>query len=140
MATFRELMSQPTETFTRPAPLPKGHYKGTIKGHEIGESKQKKTAYVRFLFTPTEAQDDVENSGTVNMSDRELRQDFFVTPKALYRLSQFLDNVLGKQEGKSFDERLPDTNNVEVIIGVEVVDANNESGDQYNNVTTVVKT
>ena len=103
--TFRSLLSQPTDTVERPRALAAGHYIGTCTRHEFGVSKQKQTPFVRFFFTPTEETADVQegaNAG-IDFGKKELRTEFYITPSSLYRLSDFLDAVLGKQQGRSFD-------------------------------------
>lgn len=138
--TFRELLGQATDQVERPRPLADGHYLGRIASHEFGLSRQKQTPYVRFILIPEEETADVEagaNNG-MNLGTRELRKDYFITPAALYRLSDMLDAVLGKETGRSFDERIPETRDQRVMIGVG--HRSNEDGSEtFNEVTTIVK-
>lgn|SRR5574337_489417 len=136
---FRELLSMPSDGFKRPPALPEGHYRAIIKNHEFGTSSKKKTPFVRFLVTPTEPTEDVDADllEGIDLSKKEFRKDYYITPDALYRLREMLDSVLGEQEGRSFDERIPDTRGVEVIIGIsQRVDDN--SGEVFNDVNTLV--
>jgi hypothetical protein len=138
--TFRELLSQPTDAVERPQPLAAGHYYGEIKSHEFGLSRQKQTPFVRFVLVPEEATPDVEagaNNG-MDLSRRELRKDFYITPTALYRLSDMLDSVLGKETGRSFDERIPETRGVKVLFAVSQR-TNDEGTETYNDIGNVVK-
>jgi hypothetical protein len=139
-STFRELLSQPTDAVERPRAIAEGHYVGFIKGHEFGLSRQKQTPYVRFILTPEEETGDVPegaNAG-INLSGRELRRDYYITPASLYRISDMLDAVLGKQTGRSFDERIPETRNARVMFKVTCRD-NEEGTETYNDVGTIVK-
>lgn len=141
MATnFRELLGRATDSVERPRAIADGHYMGRIASHEFGTSRQKQTPYVRFIIVPEEACPDVENGANdgIALGSRELRKDFFITPNALYRLSDMLDAVLGKESGRSFDERIPETRDARVMIGVG--HRNSEDGvETYNEVNTIVK-
>jgi hypothetical protein len=137
---FRELLSQPTDVVERPRPLAVGHYIGEIKSHEFGTSKQKQTPFVRFIMVPSEETSDVAegaNAG-IDLSRKEMRKDFYITPASLYRLSDMLDAVLGKQSGVSFDVRIPETRNARVMF--KVTQRQNDDGTEtYNDVDTIIK-
>ena len=138
-STFRELLSQPTDTVDRPRALAEGHYIGEIRGHEFGRSRQKQTPFVRFVLVPSEETADVAegaNAGT-DLAKRELRKDFYITPNSLYRLSDMLDATLGQQSGRSFDERIPETRGVRVMFQVTCRD-NEDGTETYNDVGNIV--
>lgn len=138
-STFRELLSQKTDAVERPRALAPGHYVGEIKTHEFGQSRQKQTPYVRFILTPNEETTDVATGANdgIDLSKRELRKDFFITPTALYRLSDMLDAVLGKTQGRSFDERIPETRGVRVMFAV--TSRESEDGTEtYNDIGAIV--
>ena len=137
--TFRQLLAQTTDSVERPRALAQGHYIGEIKSHEFGQSRQKQTPYVRFILTPSEETDDVQagaNTG-IDMSKKELRKDFYLTPNSLYRLSDMLDATLGKTTGRTYDERIPETRGVRVIFQVTQRD-NDDGTETYNDVGTIV--
>ncbi len=139
-ATFRQLLATKTDEVDRPRPLAAGHYIGLIKGMEYGVSRQKQTPYVRLILQATEETADVEEGSNAGMdiTRRELTKDYYITPGALYRLSDMLDAVLGKQTGRSFDERLPELRGQVVMFGVtQRLAEDNET--RYNDVTTIVK-
>lgn len=142
MATnFRELLSQPTDQFKRPPALPEGHFNGQIKAYEFGKSAKKQTAQIQFIYTITSPTEDVpeEDMAGVDLANgREMRQTFYITPTALYRLSQHLDALLGEQEGVSFDERIPETRGLDVIIQVSQR-LSDDGEDTYNDIKSVVK-
>ena len=140
---FRELLSKPTDSFERPRPLAVGHYVAIIRWHEFDVSKQKQTPFVRFLLTTTEETTDVPdgaNAGT-DITQRELRATYYITPQSLYRLSDMLDAVLGKQVGRSFDQRIPETRGVRVIVEVTQREQKDDDGNVkeiYNEVGTII--
>ena len=140
---FRELLSKPTNEVDRPRALAAGHYIGELTTHEFGVSRQKQTPFVRFNVKLIEEASDVENGANkgIDLSRRELRRDFFITPQALYRLSDFLDAVLGKQVGRPFDQRIPETRGVRVMVQVtrrEVTDDEGTVLETYNDVGTII--
>jgi hypothetical protein len=142
MATsFRELLSQETDKVERPRALAVGHYMGEIKGHEFGHSRNKQTPYVRFLLTPESECPDVTPTGGndgVDLTRKELRKDFYITPAALYRLSDMLDAVLGQESGRTFDERIPDTRGAKVMFAVSQRE-NEEGTETFNDIGSIVK-
>lgn len=138
--TFRDLLGQPTDAVERPRALAVGHYYGEIKSHEFGLSRNKQTPFVRFILVPESEGSDVPagaNAG-VDLSRRELRKDFYITPTALYRLSDMLDAVLGKESGRSFDERIPDTRSAKVLFMVTQRE-NEEGTETFNDIGAIVK-
>lgn len=138
--SFRELLSQSSDQIERPRALADGHYIGKITGHEFGQSRQRQTAYVRFVLVPEEATGDVEvgaNEG-IDLSRKELRKDFYITPSAIYRLSDMLDAVLGEQIGVPLDQRIPETRGASVMF--QVGHRNSDDGKEvYNEIGTIVK-
>lgn len=135
---FRELLSVTSDQVERLKPLPEGHYLGTVSGYEFGLSKQKQTPYVRVQLTPSEATDDVDSSllDGIDLSKRNLRRDYFITPAARYRLADMLDAVLGK-DSRLLDERIGDIRGAKVMFGVTQRQSEN-GADTYNDVTTIV--
>ena len=138
-ATFRQLLSQATDAVERPRAVAAGHYLGEIKAYEFGTSRQRQTPYVMFTLVPSEETADVPagaNAG-IDLSKKELRKTLYITPTALYRISDFLDAVLGKTTGRSFDERIPETRGVRVMFAVTTRD-NEDGTETYNDVGAVV--
>jgi hypothetical protein len=137
-STFRSLLQQTSETVERPRALAGGHYIGDIKSTEFGTSRQKQTPYLRVLITPTEETDDVPvgaNDG-IDLTRKELRKDFYITPGSLYRLGDMLDSVLGK-DGRPFEERIPDLRGQRVLFAVTTRD-NDEGTETYNDIGSIV--
>lgn len=142
-STFKELLRTSTDTVERPRPLADGHYIGEIRSHEFGQSKQKQTPFIMFILVPSEECADVAegaNNG-IDLSKKELRKTFYITPDSLYRLSDMLDATLGKATGRSFDERIPETRGTRVMFQVTHRDQTDDSGNivnVFNDIGTVV--
>src|ERR1700735_317700 len=138
--SLRDLMTQPTDSFERPKALPEGHYLGTILGFEFGKSRNKGTDFIRVAMRIDGLGDDIDEVDVkgIDLSRRELRRDFFITPNSMYRLGDFLDAVLGAQPGKNADERLPDIKGTSVLMQVTQRPAENDPETVYNDVNTIV--
>lgn len=139
-STFRELLSQPTDTAERPRALAEGHYIGSILSHELGSSARKQTPFVRFQIQVEEATADVAEGANdgIDLSTRQIAKTLYVTPKSIYRLADCLDAVLGKEPGRSYDERIPETRGVRVMIAVSQR-PNKDETEFFNEVGTMVK-
>lgn len=124
MPNFAELLNKPAGQAKKPTVLDAGDYPVVIKGHEFGESSNKKTPYVRFnlgvLGWPEGATPQTDEEGdVVDLSKKSLRRDFFLTDDALYRLDEFLRDELGiAVEGRSYAETLPETTGAQCIADV----------------------
>lgn len=142
----RDLLSKPTDSFERPKNLPLGHYHAQILNFELTQARtENKTDICRISFRVMEPAEDIvddedkmEILKSIDLSRRELRKDFFITPDAMYRLSNFLDDVLGAESGRSADERLPDIRGARVLIQVTERTDRNDPTIKYNDVGTVV--
>jgi hypothetical protein len=139
----RELLKKPSDDMERPRPLADGHYIGEVLGQpEFDLTRgEKQTHLVRFNYKILEACDDVAadaNAG-IDLTRREVRQEFFITPAALYRLGDAVDGILGKAPGVGVDERLPDVQGARVQLRLrERVDRRTGEKTGYNEVVTVV--
>jgi hypothetical protein len=148
--SMRELLEMPSTEFETEPALPQGHYKGTIVKHEFGRSKRKKTGFVRFFIQASEPTEDVEDEQgvleNIDLSKITLSKDFFITAGALkarskrMSLRKALDATLGP-DGRSFDERIPETTGVEVIFHVtkEQPEDSEDEDDAYNRVGYFMK-
>lgn len=142
--TFRELLRNTTGSVERPKALAEGHYIGTIRAHEFGQSARKQTPFVRLLLVPSEETEDVAegaNAG-ITLANQELRVDYYITAKSLYRIGDMLDGVLGADPNRAFDERLPEVNGARVMFGVTQRESDRTDSDGtpivFNDVTTIV--
>jgi hypothetical protein len=142
---IRELLHVTSEQVERPKPLPSSHYVATITNHEFTKTRsQAQTDVLRFFFKISRVAEDGEANPDVmtqlegvDLGRTELRKDFFLTPRALYRLSDFVDAVLGKETGRMIDDRIPETRGAHVLINVSQRPANDGSDTVYNDVLDV---
>lgn len=137
--SFRALLQQTSENIERPRALAAGHYIGEIKNFEFGTSRQKQTPFVRLLLTPYEPTDDVEEGANdgMDLAKRELRKEYYITPGAMYRLSDMLDAVIGPDPSHTFDERLPDLRAARVLFSVTRTESA-DGTEVFNNIGTIV--
>ena len=135
---FKDLLDKKVEDTERPKPVPVGTYRLQIQGHEFGRSSQKKTPYVRFSFKIVQPGEDAEMSDLegINWGKKTLRDDFYLTEDAMYRLRDFLEkNLQLNGTGRSFDELLPETKNMELEAYISQNPSQKEGDDSiYNNI------
>lgn len=102
-----------------PPPMPIGLWRLRIIKFEFGESAKKKTPYVRFNFRAESPGPNVNPEHvaalTKPFNEIPLRDDFYLTPDAMFRLRKFIEDGLRLNIGeRSFMEVLPETVNREV--------------------------
>lgn len=118
---FKKLLSEPVnEEAKRPPSLPAGTYYGTITKHEVGESANKKTPYIRFFVQLTTAgeEHDPESLAGVDLMKRQMRRDYYLTEDALYRLHEVMSSCDVSVVGRSLGESLPEMQGKDVIVTV----------------------
>ena len=123
---FNELLTMQVESAERPKNFPVGSYSAVIAGHEFGKSSQKNTPYVRFhtkLLGPgSDVDPDLfdEAGGMEALAERKaLRQDFYFTKDAVYRLREFLEEALLLNcAGRTFDEVIPEATNASLLVTI----------------------
>ena len=143
-SNFRDLLHVNNDTVDKPQALADGHYIGIIKGHEFGRSRQKQTPQVSIILSPTEESSDIpetanckKDGNKIDLSQIEVRKVFYLTPRSIYRLGQFLDAVLGP-DSRYFDERLPETRGIRVMFQATHRDNEDGTPSDFNDVGTVV--
>lgn len=108
MPDFSQLLRRPAVESKRPPALIADDYQGIIKGYALGDENRNKTPYVRFQLGLTdwgpsvpeswEAHDPNTNKSytvmrsDIDLSKRQFRRDFFLTPDALWRLKEMLES------------------------------------------------
>lgn len=136
--SFADILNKPVQSAEKPRPVPPGSYMLRIKGREIGESQQKKTPFVRFFYTIEAPGPDVNMAQLdgVDLTKKTLRDDFYLTDDALYRLREFLENALGLNcSNESFGQVLVKTDGLRVIGNVKQVASKREgSTDIFNEI------
>ena len=142
---FSAIMSKPVEAAVRPPTAPAGTYLAGIVGHEFGTSSKKGTPYCRFNFQLLAAQDDVDEAaleeagGVEFMNKKRMRYEFYLTDDAMYRLREFLEDALELNcSGRNFDEVIPETVNMQVLLGVTHT-LSDDGKDTYANIDTFAK-
>lgn len=136
---FSKLLSKNMDGVERPKPLPPGTYYGRIEKFSVDESKEKKTPFVRFNLKVTSADESIDADAVngIDLSKKQLRKDFYLTPDADYRLKEFLKSCGIKVQGRTFGEVLPETVNSPVIMEVTQRAAQDGSGELYNDVNSL---
>lgn len=101
VANFNALLNRRPNEVEKPKPLPVGDFLLSIAKYEFGESKEKKTPYVRFTLNVLAPGEDVDPDALtgVDLSKKQLRLDFYITEDALWRLTEFLTESLGLDAG-----------------------------------------
>jgi hypothetical protein len=137
MTNFAEILSRRPEDQERPKPFPAGTYTALVLRHETGETSKKQTPYVRFYFQAVEAHDDVDQEALaeIDMQKKTLRDDFYLTDDALYRLSEFLETLGIEMSGRTFAECLPETINQAITITVSHSINQQDPSIIYSNIT-----
>lgn len=114
---FASLLNKPADDVKRPVTLPDGTYFAVVKSHELGESAQKKTPYVRYHLEVTEADPDTDTEG-VEIQGKKMRADFYITDESTYRLTDFIASCGVETAGRSLGEVIPQVIGQTVMIDV----------------------
>jgi hypothetical protein len=102
---FNGLLSKRAAEVERPKNIPVGTWWMTVSKFEFGESAQKKTPFVRFIFNLTAPGEDVE-VGDYDFNGKTYRETFYITEGSLFRLTDFL-KILGLPEDESIEDLIP---------------------------------
>ena len=120
MPDFSQLLSQNLDEVKKPPIWPAGTYLGVITKHEYGESSQKKTPFVRFFAKVQSAGPDIEQDALtgIDLSKREWRTEFYITPDANWRLKEFLAALGVPTEHRTLGECIPEALNLPVLMNI----------------------
>lgn len=139
---FSALLKKNVSEVSRPWALPTGTYTLQIIGYEFGESSQKKTPYVRFKFQPMSFDQDVDPADLEgkDWSKKELRDDFYLTENAMFRLVDFLNASGLNTEGRTLDELVPEAVGkiVKASVGIQP-NQKDPSAAGYNEIRSIIK-
>lgn len=128
--SFESILDTPADKVERPKPLPAGTYACVVRGlYEEGVSAQKKTPFVRFTYALTDAFDDVDEDelkasltdaeGTLHpIGTKSIKDTYYTTPDALFRLTDALEAMGIDLEGKSVRVALGETPNCSLNVVV----------------------
>lgn len=132
MANISDILNRPAEDVEPPKLLPAGSYSCVVKGlPEQGESRIKKTPYVRFSFQIIAPREDVEEEDIVeyeSSKDGEGRKivgqivtaDYYATDDALFMLTDMLANLgIDFTDGKSISAAIDESPNSECVVFIK---------------------
>lgn len=121
--SFESILDTPAEAIERPKPLPVGTYDVIVKGlPEFGQSSQKKTPFVKFTYALVDAGEDVDedelaalltgkDGEPVPIGERTIKDTYYTTPDAMWRLTDVLENMGIDPDGKTVRQMLDETPN-----------------------------
>lgn len=117
---FSALLEKPADSVERPKPLPAFTYLCVVKGlPENGESTQKKTPFVRFNLSPLAAVgefDQAEIDAIGGLEGKTIRDTYYITEDALWRLKQFLENCGIEAEDKSIAQMISEAPGCQILV------------------------
>ncbi len=124
MANFADALNRKADDVEKPKPLPVGTYLCTIAGPpEMKEIGQNNTPAAIFAVKVVAPQGDVDMEALNAMggaAGKSLRQTFFLTEDALYRLKDFLTEACGiEANGRTLGEMIPDAVNRQFLATVK---------------------
>lgn len=132
MTTFSDILDRAPTEVDRPKPLPSGTYTCVVNGlPEYGESSKKKTPFVRFTLKVLAADDDVDTEAlnewmqkaggeTRSLTDATIRDTYYLTEDAVYRLDGFHQNCgIELEDGVSRRQRNEQTNGCQLKVFIK---------------------
>lgn len=138
MPDFTELLKQPAGQAKKPPALDVGNYPGIIKSFEVDNKNKNQTPYVRFHVGltgwPADSEPQTLDGGEpIDLTKRQMRRDYYLTPDALWRLDEFLRNMGVDLSGRGYDEVLPELVNQPVLVSVkQYLGKDNEPGNEID--------
>lgn len=122
---FGSILDKPASDVERPKPYPQGSYICVVKGLPVhGESTRKKTKQVEFQLQPLSVLDDVDAEDLEAMGglNRTIKDTYYVTEDALWRLKEFLVNCgieeMDGDDKKSFTQMIDETPGRQVGVSI----------------------
>jgi hypothetical protein len=129
--SFSSILDTPATEVERPKPLPAGTYSVIVQGMpEHGESSQKKTPFVKFTYAIQAAGEDVDeeelnelltkpDGSKDSLTSKTMKDTYYTTPDALWRLTDTLENMGIDAEGKTVRQMLDETPNssLDIVVG-----------------------
>jgi len=115
-ANFMEILNVPFDSVKPPMPLPMGTYTCIVDGQpDYREMGAEQNTGAIFKLKPIQAGPDVVEAELIEaldgkaLSDFTIQTTFWITPKAMFRLTEFLSNALGIEgKGRQVPEMIPD--------------------------------
>lgn len=141
MTDVRSLLDVPMDEIKKPPVWPVGTYYGFIEKYEPGETAQKKTKFVRFIFRITRADESVPQDMLegIDVTKRSFRKDFYLMEDKSqhWRLKEFLEKLGINVEGRTMGAALPEVTSKAVKIEL-TQKANQDNTEMYNEVGEVM--
>jgi hypothetical protein len=139
---FTSLLKKSASEVTRPWAFPAGTYTLQIIGYEFGKSSKKETPFCRYKFNVTAFDQDVDPADLEgkDWQKKEIRDDFYLTENAMFRLVDFLESCGVNTAGRQLDELVPEA--VGKMVKAAIVQTPNQrdpAAAGYNEITTYVK-
>lgn len=118
-----DILNMSTQDIKPPPPMPRGYYRALIGDIKSGVSHEKKTRFVQYPLTLSEAGEDVDQDALAEIDDwvgRNINSDkFWITAAATYRLTAFL-KAAGVSDGQ-LREDMQQAPGREVFVFVETI-------------------
>ncbi len=125
---FASVLDMPMDSIEKPKPLPAGSYICVIAGlPTFGESTKKKTKFAEFTYNVVglgpdfegdeEKQAAIEEMG--GFQGKTIRDTYYLTPDAAYRLKEMLTNAGVETEGRTMNECIADSPNQQLLVNIK---------------------
>lgn len=133
MVDVRSLLSVPADDIKKPPLWPRGTYRGFIEKYDVGESREKKTPYIRIFFRIQQADASIpaEQLDGIDVTKRQFRKDLYITPDSMWRFKDFLEKIGVATEGRQLDACLPEV--VMKPVMVEIIQKASQDGTELFN-------
>lgn len=135
---LRTLLDVPVDSIKPPAKWPAGAYHGIVEKYEPGESREKKTPFLRVFVRYTRADESIpEDMLTIDGKPLDMAKgpggraryrDYYLTPDSLFMLVDFVKSTGVETEGKNLSSCLPELVHKPVVI--ELIDKSSQDGTQ----------
>lgn len=140
MVDFAALLNKRTEEAVRPPALPAGDYLLQVGKYRFDESDKKKTPFVEFEINILQAGADVDPTALagIDLTKRHLRNTFYLTDDAFWRLRKFMEEDLQiNGTGRTFNQCLPETISKQFIGAVSQTPSTRPGDDSiYNEIAS----
>lgn len=135
--SFADILRTNADEFKRPPTLPQGYYLCMVGKQSFDKSSKKQTPLCRYEFKPQQACEDVAQADLEGINlDRTLSDDFYLTAKATYRLTEFLRKCGLNVEGRELGEVVPEATGCMIKCYVnERLSQQPGSSDKFNEIT-----
>lgn len=140
---FQALLSKPLSdtAFDRPPPLPEGSYVAQFGEYSFGKANnEKKTPFVSYKVKLVEALPDVNADELLALTkvkplhDFDLKQDFYLTGDAAWRLGEFLKDHVKVDEGLTGAEAIQQAVGRQCVVALKKQENRKKPGEFFVNI------